>query len=558
MNLQKLYNKLLKSRIIPPTRASSIKTSLKRYASALGYDDLVSCPKSAYLISPEERRRVIEDKSYRIRKGNSDDAELNVRTIVNTRSDVNFVLREAASLDLIQAKPKTSRQRPTAAAALHKYSPSHVEFSRDEGSHSPKVALSEAQLPTRLREELNKYYVWATSEFVLERPRRRKRRPVTANYDRAILKRIAGFHVTHCGAVLEDLSLQTLTDADAASKYINWFISHHRKVTITLKQILISLLCLSDYLMFTADSEAQRLDMAEASRRMRRVRDHLPDCVAVRDKEKCWLSLEQIELCAINRYPRNEARLDVASPAVRQKLLTLNTKGTGSNLKDTAIHAFESLLLRLMIRMPLRLRNFCEMSWNPIEPEKGKNLFRKNGEWHIRFSGTELKIESAKGKIKSVQHCVPPEITWLLEEVLTQWRPIITGIPYSLPENDEVKAEHYQESPQTHAPAYKRAPNNVLLFLNRFGAPANHRVIRHWVKSTTYAFAGIAVYPHLIRDIWATTFIKRTGDVASAAKRLGNTVEITMKHYAHLLDQEAEAKGDAFNRYVFGGEGEEN
>ena len=30
------------------------------------------------------------------------------------------------------------------------------------------------------------------------------------------------------------------------------------------------------------------------------------------------------------------------------------------------------------------------------------------------------------------------------------------------------------------------------------------------------------------------------------------TVEITLKHYAHLLDEEAEEKGDAFNRKLFG------
>jgi hypothetical protein len=357
--------------------------------------------------------------------------------------------------------------------------------------------------------------------------------------------------------VLEALSLQTLTDADATSKYINWFIGHHGNVTQTLKQVLISLLSLSDYLMFTSDSESRRDTMAKASHRMKRIIARLPDCVAVRDKEKYWLSLEQLELCAINRYPRNEVRLAAASPAVRQKLLTLNTKGQHSNLKDTAIYAFESLLLRLMIRVPLRLRNFCEMSWNPTEPEKGKNLFRKDGEWYVRFSGAELKIERVKGKIKSLEHLVPQDIKELLEEVLTVWRPVITGIPYTLPEQGDVKAGHYQEPPQTRAPAYKKAPHDVLLFLNKCGAPASRGVIRHWVKSTTYAYAGIAVYPHLIRDIWATTYIKRTGDIAGAAQRLGNTYEITLKHYAHLLDKEAEEKGDAFNRYVFGGDDEE-
>lgn len=35
MNLQKLYNVLVKKQVIPPPRIDSIKSSLKRYAKAL-------------------------------------------------------------------------------------------------------------------------------------------------------------------------------------------------------------------------------------------------------------------------------------------------------------------------------------------------------------------------------------------------------------------------------------------------------------------------------------------------------------------------------------------
>ena len=36
------------------------------------------------------------------------------------------------------------------------------------------------------------------------------------------------------------------------------------------------------------------------------------------------------------------------------------------------------------------------------------------------------------------------------------------------------------------------------------------------------------------------------GDAAGAAKRLGNTIQVVYKHYAHLLDQAADTRADSF------------
>lgn len=276
----------------------------------------------------------------------------------------------------------------------------------------------------------------------------------------------------------------------------------------------------------------------------------MPDYVAVRDKRKCWLSLEQIEMCGINRYPRNYARMASATAPVRRKLQSLNTR-TGYKLKYTAMHALSSLLVRLLIRIPLRARNYMEMCWNPYNPNEGKNLFRKDGSWYIQFSGAELKVESRRGKINSILHRVPDELTWLIEEVLTVWRPLITEVPYQLPQSGEVMTSSYEEPPQTKAPESKRAPQDVFLFLTSECKPTRRDNIRDWVKATTYVYSRVAVYPHLIRDIWATTYIKQTRDYIGAAMRLGDLVETVMKHYAHLLDDDAEAKGDDFNRRIF-------
>ncbi len=552
MNLQSLFNTLLRKGMIPPARVRPLQSSLRRYASLLGYSDLASCPQSAFNLPPQRRKDVIEDLARPVNRRNGQATVFSLRTLANINYDVGFVLKQGASLGLINARFGPKGFKPTAGSVLFKYPECRQQFRRGETTCLPHVAISEQDLPARLRKELDAYWEWATAEFVLNRPRTRKRRAISAKADREILRRVAGFHVKHCGSRMTTLSLKRLVNEEAAAKYVNWFISHHERATFTLQNVLISLVSLARYLAIIAKDSKHRVNMTDASRRLQAIRERLPDCVAVRDKKKLWLSLEQIEACGINRYPRNSARLAAASNAVRQKLQTLNTKGHHSNLKHTAVYALESLLVRLMVRIPLRLRNFCEMSWNPTRPEEGKNLFREDGSWYIRFTGPELKVSMRAGKINSVLHRIPSELTWLIEEVLTVWRPIITGVPYQLPAEGDGELKRYSEPPQTRAPEFKRAPGNVLLFLTGDCKPASREALRFWFESTTYAYTGVAVYPHLIRDIWATTSIKDTGNFAVAAKRLGNMVHITLKHYAHLLDEDAEEKADAFNRKLFG------
>jgi hypothetical protein len=51
----------------------------------------------------------------------------------------------------------------------------------------------------------------------------------------------------------------------------------------------------------------------------------------------------------------------------------------------------------------------------------------------------------------------------------------------------------------------------------------------------------------MIRDIFATEYLKQyPGDAAGVAKRLGNTIAVVYRHYAHLLDQEADTRADTF------------
>lgn len=67
------------------------------------------------------------------------------------------------------------------------------------------------------------------------------------------------------------------------------------------------------------------------------------------------------------------------------------------------------------------------------------------------------------------------------------------------------------------------------------------------IKFITWRFSAqvnhghsVAVTPHMIRDIYATTLIREKKEFVSAAKMLGNTVGVVAKHYAHLLEKDTQ------------------
>jgi site-specific recombinase XerD len=57
---------------------------------------------------------------------------------------------------------------------------------------------------------------------------------------------------------------------------------------------------------------------------------------------------------------------------------------------------------------------------------------------------------------------------------------------------------------------------------------------------------GIKLNPHVIRDIAATTLLRKGRSYDMVAALLGNTVATVIKHYSHLVPEEqiAQAAGD--------------
>jgi hypothetical protein len=143
---------------------------------------------------------------------------------------------------------------------------------------------------------------------------------------------------------------------------------------------------------------------------------------AVRDKQTRWLSLAQIDAVGQIVYPLNPTRLhDFWEARTIQRHLADPARypmpSKSCNLTLYAYWAGVSLLLRFLVRRPLRQRNICEMTLQG-------NLYQYHeGVWRIRFSGQELKVDRRDGGINRYECLFPPDLVPVLEEYLTIWRP---------------------------------------------------------------------------------------------------------------------------------------
>jgi site-specific recombinase XerC len=173
------------------------------------------------------------------------------------------------------------------------------------------------------------------------------------------------------------------------------------------------------------------------------------------------------------------------------------------------------LILKLLIRVPLRQRNIREM-------QLGKHLAKdpQTGHWHLAFRGDELKVGNRgaavnKYEVNLTTYC--PEWLPLLDEFL-----------------------------QVHRPKLPNAATSRFLFLGQHGIPYSTKTLHMDLSEVVAMRTGQRFYPHLIRTIWATEYLDKTQDFATAATMLGDTLGTVMKTYYDVIHRDQHAKAKAF------------
>jgi len=518
--LQEIFETLVELNVFLPKRVGPVRTAIKQYARILDYGDPTDCPISAYLKPDAARNQLIEEKAPQTFGTNG---------VRNLKNNVSFVLRKAIELGVIS---------PLAAelASWRESNPIRLMPRRNESIYSHKYAID--PLPHRLEEEIAEYESWSTKINNRVRPKRLRKRPVTFVHHREVILREAGYLVKFKGLKGESITLLTLVDPTNAIDYVESCIERQKRHTKGSVSVLSTIIALARYLEIIVQPSKQKSIIHEWVLELRNFNATLGTPVKVQHKEKRWLSLAQLETVGHSIYPLNARRVSELSKQARANL------ERGCNNLDTPqkifrIYAFrvlQSLLIRLLVRIPLRQRNLREMLWAPRSLEEGQNLYRKDGVWPLRFQGSELKIAEVRGEVHSLGYEFPNGLVGLLEEWFNKWRPMLIAVQKSEDKGKE-----------------RLADGQELVFLNSWGRPLTLGQVTHAFEMATFKFNGVMVNPHTIRTIWATEYIKATHNFIDAAYMLGDSVETVLKNYARLLEEACGKRaGDWISRMLSG------
>lgn len=472
--------------LLATSRRAPMRSAVKRYAQWLGIDPATATPEH-YHRPAHEIEQLIDIHAP---------THLSPNTIRNLKSDVTSLLSLAVEYGWLEPLPApllSWRQRRTLPSSW---------VPRHENGNTSRYRLPFEQCPQALQDDLTAYLRWCEAPLARNRPRSIAKRPVTSlNISRCIL-RLAGFATTILQEPVASLTLRALCQPGLIEAFVNWwFTERHGKMTGGLEH----------YLTIPRTIAVHWLKDPELGETLNKMIQTLPPAEAVRDKQTRWLALSRIEEVALSVYPLNPRRLqdypDLRLPSYRHRY----------TWRRTAFYVGFSLIMRLLIRLPMRQRCIREMML-------GKNLYPDHaGVWQIRFVGTELKVAQARGVLRRYEFPFPADLLDLLEEWLREWRPRLVG------------------------------PDETHVFMNSFGHPFTEpKHLSNMMSRMTYRFTGVGVTPHIIRDIWVTEYLSKfPGDIAGAARRLGNTEEMILRHYAHIIKRDVDARADAFLQGTF-------
>jgi hypothetical protein len=227
---------------------------------------------------------------------------------------------------------------------------------------------------------------------------------------------------------------------------------------------------------------------------------------ALHKKEHHMISLATLDEVA--RALMEEGR----APLVRNRALK------GERLGLHRARTFQTgLMLALLVRVPLRQRNLREMKFT--------NLFQdrtNKDHWILHFEGDELKVSHRGAEVNTYHldltaHC-PAWCRWLEE-----WLKL--------------------------RPLYPNADTLPNIFLTQYGTAYRVEKLYQTLSVPVSMRTGVRWYPHIARTMWATEFLRNGGDVITAAVMLGDTVQMVLKAYAHIL---AERHHDVASTFLAG------
>ena len=484
MTLAELFTTLLSRGLL--TRAPAKKSSLTHLAKALGYAALDQCPVGDICRNPAQWTAAMHTYvATRREQGRT----MTAHNRDNILTDLRSFFKLADTQGLLTAPLPVPLLRPTTTRL--EYQRQQRGASPYQGTYGPKVPyrLTLAQWPADIQRG------WQDYTDILDRRIR------ASTLEKYVINLETYFgYLAHIRG--DTPTWADLFRVDLLRPFVRWHSerlgrddpSAHAVNTVAMAAAIANVLELD---------QSRRQPLVAYAGGLKRP-------APLRDKQRYhWTTLPEIEAVA------NSLLAEGRIPFVTRP----RTKHAGA---VRAVRFQLGLILKLLVRVPLRQRNIRELHYP-------KHLWQDatSGEWTLRLTGKELKVATRKGRTNVFEVRLsrlypkdgptPDDFIPTLEEFIKDYRPLL--------------------------PNATTSPN---LFLTQHGKPYNASDLGKEIVSAMHRRTGVRLNPHVIRDIAATTLLRKGRSYDMVAALLGNTVATVIKHYAHLIPEEqiALAAGD--------------
>jgi hypothetical protein len=474
MTLTTLFDQVAAQPALRHSRVKDVQTSLRYLARAFGAGDPAACD-AAVLQAPDWKARL---NTYLVAL----EPPPSGHTVRNTRNNLSWLTRQAHALGLLQV-PAAPAAAPTPTRAQQRRrwrERARVQPPGAAGTPGGRYSVPRADWPPAIRAWWDAYRA----------ARGLKLRPDTLVNSEHRLGGYLGYLLAEEAppvATVEELFVVARLD-----RFVRW---HGRRWGVRVTRLGVQTAKILRHLAAYAKSPA-----------VPALKDYcqdLPEPAPVHDKARQWFTLAELEAVGADLWARAQR------PVARER-------GLAHPGLYHALEAGRALMLRLLVRVPLRQRNLRELCL-------GRHLYRDpQGHWQLALVGEDLKIGTRWGRVNDFRLDVSahaPELIPHLEAYLDRFRPLLP-----------------------------RAATDPHVWLTRTGRPYTVRTVHAELRAAVDRHLGRHFYPHLIRTIWATEFIHATGDFTTAAYMLNDTVPTVLHRYQALLDRDLQAKARAFLR----------
>jgi hypothetical protein len=469
MMLTNLLDAVAATGTLRPSQLPSYKTSIGYLARALQCPDAQHCPQEVFARSQEALRDALDTYLGSLQPLPSS------HTVRNTRYNIRTLFKKAYKANILQP-PGLVPKSPIPILTLVKIASAASPYKKHY--HHPPYGLPIETWPSDILTYWNRYSTETRHTI----------RPVTLTGRMKYLKDYLGY--LHTIAHDPVTTWDDLFSVDRFDAFVTW---HGERVGV--RYSMYGRAVISSLITIAGHFKHPQIQALKDYRRTLR----LPE--PMHNKHDHSLSRDELELVALSEL--HEAHKSFSTYTPHPGVIR-------------ASQHRRALILRILLRIPLRQRNIREMQLH-------RNLYQDAQEhWWLSFRGEDLKVGQRKGRIN----------TFSLD--LTAYFPDII--------------DHLEEYLSVFRPRFPNASTSPYVFLSTSGGMFND--VNFTRDFTTFILkrTGKRCYPHLLRTLWVSEYFSEGGKPATAAYMLNDTPQTAIQKYYEFMDANHLQEASAFSQ----------